>query len=464
MLDAVVIGGGVTGTTLAALLSRKMKVLLLESRGYLGGRAATRTPREWGWGDSDDYKVDFGHHMMAANGFIEYAVHYTGADKYVNLVRVPIPYFYRYGKLYQAPVSFLQQLRAYDYIPFGPKLKLFKFMRFVKRAGFSEIMKKYAYTPLSDLFNEFGFGDYERELILDGFAAGYQTVADEKLNSAADLIFCLKIFFKGLKKHKTPLLYPYGGFARLPEAFAKVVEDNGGEVRLNSRVEKIIVEDNRVKGVVVDGKRIEAKYVAITFPIYESLSLFDEETIKRNSDFFDRVKESRKYSSGLFLILTGARTRLRDRMLNTWIFIPRQEIDSRDTYMLVSETGEMLGVAKGDRSVTSFAVLYEEGMDVSELKDKIVRNVRKLFPSYSFDEVDWRAEVAFPIVDGIARTVEWYHERRFGPKTPIENLYVAGDSAYELSTGTDGCASSAILTAEAILKEKIIDLEMFFKL
>jgi len=448
MFDIVVIGGGITGTSLSALLSKKLRVLLVEKNSYLGGRAATRTPKEWGWGDSTEYRVDYGHHMMAAGGFLEYTVHYTGADKYVNLVRVPIPYFYRMNKFYQAPVSLLQQIKAYDYMPLSGKLRLFRFLRFVKKTNVKEVIEKYAYTSLKDLFDEFNLRDYERELLLDGFAAGYQTVAEENKNSAADLILCLKLFFKGLKTHRTPLLYPYGGFSNLSKAFAKIVEENNGKVVLNTKVEKILVNsENRVTGVKLSsGEKMNVKRVVIAFPIYESLPLFDDETIEENNKFFNRVRESRKNASSLFLILMGAKTRLKGEILNTWIFVPRQEIDTHDTYMLISETGEKLGVAKGMKTVTSFAVLYEHGMNVKVLEEKIRRNVGKLFPSFNFEEVDWKASHIFPVVDGVARTIDWYHEKRFGPETPIKGLYVAGDSAYELSTGTDGCASSALLT------------------
>jgi len=48
----------------------------------------------------------------------------------------------------------------------------------------------------------------------------------------------------------------------------------------------------------------------------------------------------------------------------------------------------------------------------------------------------------------LRRTTEWYHERRLGLGTPIKNLYIAGDSAQELSSVVDGCVNSAIFVVE----------------
>lgn len=53
----------------------------------------------------------------------------------------------------------------------------------------------------------------------------------------------------------------FGGVQNLSNAIAKKIIEFGGEIYTGSSVEKIIINDKRIKGVLIDGKEIEAKYV-----------------------------------------------------------------------------------------------------------------------------------------------------------------------------------------------------------
>lgn len=56
--------------------------------------------------------------------------------------------------------------------------------------------------------------------------------------------------------------YPRGGAKRIPLAFIKALRRHGGQIRLRSRVARILVEGGRVAGVVLEsGERIDAAYV-----------------------------------------------------------------------------------------------------------------------------------------------------------------------------------------------------------
>jgi phytoene desaturase len=56
--------------------------------------------------------------------------------------------------------------------------------------------------------------------------------------------------------------YPRGGMGAIPEALARCGEKNGMELRLDTRVDKVMVRDRRVQGVVLaDGTEISAPVV-----------------------------------------------------------------------------------------------------------------------------------------------------------------------------------------------------------
>jgi prolycopene isomerase len=72
--------------------------------------------------------------------------------------------------------------------------------------------------------------------------------------------------------------YPRGGYARLVEDIVEVLEDNGGEIRTKTRVEKITVEDGRVTGVTTKDRVFSAPIVVSNAGIHPTiLKLVGEE-------------------------------------------------------------------------------------------------------------------------------------------------------------------------------------------
>jgi len=65
--------------------------------------------------------------------------------------------------------------------------------------------------------------------------------------------------------HSWGLAMPVGGSGALSEALAACIRDNGGTVKLNSAVEKIIVENGTAKGVILkNGDRLIAKKAVVS--------------------------------------------------------------------------------------------------------------------------------------------------------------------------------------------------------
>jgi prolycopene isomerase len=58
-----------------------------------------------------------------------------------------------------------------------------------------------------------------------------------------------------------PLGYPAGGYGRLVEDMAEVLKANGGEVKTRARVEKIIIDEDRVSGVATGDSIFKAPIV-----------------------------------------------------------------------------------------------------------------------------------------------------------------------------------------------------------
>ena len=55
--------------------------------------------------------------------------------------------------------------------------------------------------------------------------------------------------------------YPMDGAQRIPDLLSEVIKENGGEVRTNLSVERILIEKNKAAGVKTTGEDIEADIV-----------------------------------------------------------------------------------------------------------------------------------------------------------------------------------------------------------
>ncbi len=90
--------------------------------------------------------------------------------------------------------------------------------------------------------------------------------------------------------------YPRGTSQKISNAFVKFIEDNGGKVKLKSKVEKILVKDHVAHGVrTADGTEYKAKVVVSNANAFDTfLKMVDDEEHLR-----DYVGNFQKYSVSL---------------------------------------------------------------------------------------------------------------------------------------------------------------------
>jgi len=105
-----------------------------------------------------------------------------------------------------------------------------------------------------------------------------------KMASASEYIICLQ---ETVFKNDTG--YPIGGAIAMPRAFIEGMKKLGGELRTNTPVEKIIIENNVVKGVQVNGDTITSKMVISNAGIKQTvMKLVGEKHF--SSEYVNKVK------------------------------------------------------------------------------------------------------------------------------------------------------------------------------
>jgi phytoene desaturase len=109
-------------------------------------------------------------------------------------------------------------------------------------------------------------------------------------------------------EHTFGVYHVKGGLAKISEAMAKVVAEEGGKIVLNTAVDRVLVKDGIATGVLLGtGEKIGADAVVVNADFAYAMSrLFDEGVLKK---YTPQKLASMKYSCSTFMLYLGLDTR-----------------------------------------------------------------------------------------------------------------------------------------------------------
>lgn len=283
--DIVVVGAGFAGLSAAALLAEQgARVLVLEARPQLGGRATAFPDR------SSGELVDNGQHVLFGCYRETFAfLERVGAAANVRRQRsLVVPYIDSVGRRTElrcpplpSPLHLLAAVLDWDAMPWRDRLSVIRLagplrrarreLRTVGRVGVSP-----AGSTVSEWLRDHGQGPKLRSWLWEPLAVAALNQPPE-VASAAPFIRVLAEMFgpdpsdAALVLPSRPLHLMYAEPAR------RFIEDRGGLVRTNA-LARVAVSDERVAGVDVRGESIPCSKVICAVPWFGLKGVFGGQT------------------------------------------------------------------------------------------------------------------------------------------------------------------------------------------
>ena len=441
--DTIIIGAGLGGLSAGAYLARAgRKVLVLEKTGELGGRCRSVELM----GHRFDIGADcFGSRVLTrlkelGKGREAAPVRYrTLADSEGSRMTIP------------SGLHSLRELR-------GMGMGAGEMARFGKRLARQLYVRPYRkYSNSQELVNFITENRHLREILnIGAFLTG-----NEPENMPA---YSFNLRFGRAYGHDRPF-YPAGGSGRIPELFAEVIKENGGAIVFNASPRRILVDAGRVRGVLLDGREVEAKNVVSGIGI---LPTVHQLVGKENFEFpYGYMNTLGYYKEGLAMasvftvfkrsvgINKGVQTYARCSKNIAAMFRVLKEGSFPERSMAVLSCPDAVVDSGGEHLAGTVRFLVPKGVsarvEIEAEADKVLMDMDSLVPGF-YEGIVSKAVYtprkyveSFGFISTTSPVADSVHYEKTGVDTPLPGLYCVG--ATVLPHG--GCAASAIESGRA---------------
>lgn len=265
---------------------------------------------------------------------------------------------------------------------------------------------------------------------------------------------------------------PEGGMGKVPEALSQAMLAHGGEIHLNTRVEKIVVRDGRVRGLEIRGQglfEVDAVISSVSGMLTFG-SLLDDTDSPRG---LKHMAKEANLSHSAFSVQLGLRNRI-EAPSHSHCFLPPMESQG-DVFTpcddgvkwLVYDTPtvtlpelapvggsviEMYPPVQCDFPIDTWSeekkeAVLEKAVEALSRVHKLDIAVKRLVSPKDFrDNLNLHRGAVYGLSPQVA---PWNH---FPHRTPIRGLYQTGQTTYPgYSVGR--AATSGILVAEALMAD-----------
>ena len=468
MKKVVVIGAGIGGMALAALLQKQgdYEVVVVERNTFVGGKAAAY--------ERDGFICDMGVHYCALgkNGPLQSVAQEIGAE--VTFIEKK-PFMrlqegdraFNFSASFKNPMSMLKMWllsRAHPRDSLGG-LRLFLKLLSIKD---EKDVEPYDEMPLTDFLDSY-LKDQKLKNFLATFCSMLMVLPPEEA-SAGEFLYC----FGGMARSGS-LCYPQGSFSAIPKAYQRVFENEGGRLLLKESVEAIRVEENRVIGVELSSGFMAADLVVSNAGIKKTVALAGEKQFSKT--YVERVNKLKNSAGAVTL-----KYALDKCPYNIPLYMYCPEVDNFSDHMkslgqgIVPENLHMFmpmttvsdpDLAPPGKHILIAGSMIPEELDNKELGEAVLDNMEatlgRLFPGFE-EHVIWKHRTNLEYTNGLsgrgtgdviglAQTYYQVGKNKPDPRTPVDGLWLVGCDAGGRGVGTEQAADSALKVSKMIMDD-----------
>ncbi len=507
--DAIVIGSGIGGLTVAALLTRfaGYRVLVLERHYTAGGFTHTFTRPGYEWDVGVHYIGGVLHPDQTLGRLFNVIT--GGRVKWASL-----------GKVYDRVIM---GDRVFDYVAGRENLRAALYRAFPEER---EVIDEYLRTTAAaakatERYFALKALPRQADLLSSPFLKGFYAYADR---TTRDTLYALEASPKlagvltaqygdyGLPPGKSSFVmhallvehyidgaaYPVGGASSIPAGITRVIEEGGGAVLVRAEVERILLKDGKAVGVrLVNGHEIFAPRIISDAGFATTFTrLVPRDLAERIGalDVIQRVGISMAHIC-LHVGLKGSSQELGLPKFNYWVYPNEHHDANMEQYLAdVNRPFPLLFISFASARDPDFEARYpgrstlevitaanwewfrpwdgtrwrRRGDEYEAFKARLTE--RLLDALYTVvPQVKGRVEVAelsTPLstveftghpqgaIYGLAHTPARFREPLLRPHTPVRNLYLTG--ADVSTAGVAGALMGGVLTASVILKRNVL--------
>ena len=447
--NVIVIGSGIGGSAIAALLSQRgFHVTVLERLGFVGGRCCSR--------EREGFVLDLGVHTFsqAGAGPLGEVLRKCGRDNAIE------------WSYTNNPTQKLNYLGTWIEYPRGIGLLGVDPEEFRAIIGKIVIMSRDEISSLNHVtLFDWLRGCTSNQVIHNIFAYISQLyfVVSSWEASAGEFIRSMQAQAK-----KRASGYPVGGCQVIPRTYLDIVTANGGVARTSAGVRKIVVRDGRATGVErSSGEVVHADLVISNVdPKITILELAGEEHFPY--EYVTRVRRIH-YAPAAYVVKLALKKKITDEKFIMHITHPdareyysrieRGEVPDKVNLMVPVVSNMDPGTAPAGRQLIIAGTFPAINPDPEAWHRSVMNSVEELFPGIArhilFTEDTHAGEVDALVgegggVIGMAQTIDQVGDRRLRQTTPIANLYLVGAEAGGWGIGTELAANSALELNELI--------------
>ncbi|MDQ1251468.1 MAG: hypothetical protein QG646_571 [Euryarchaeota archaeon] len=370
-MKILIIGSGLAGLSAGYKLCKSHQITIIEKDAEIGGMAASYCQNYNG----KEYFIEkYYHHIFRSDSELLALIRELGLDKQMLWLKGTNAYFID-GKNY--PMNTPVQILRFSPLSFTDLVKL---GLLVLRIRTINDTSSYDRINARDwIIATAGRSVYENffaPLMKSKFGGNAEKI------SAAWLIGRVKIR-SDRGKEGEKLGYLRGGFNSLIEALSKEITENKGKIFKNKEVTEILINDNRVQGVIIDGEIIPCDAVISTV----EPRVLDKLTKGRLESLHEILNNIRYQGTACALIGLDKRIMVDG---NYWLNIKADvsfgAVIEHTNFMPLEDYGEhLIYLTAYFQDEKEFLWMKTE----EEVLDSYLEGLKKMFPAFSRADVHW---------------------------------------------------------------------------